>query len=97
MLKLTVRPGDFIMLGEDIKISFCGGERTNIPIGIEAPKSIPIVRNTARDVKDFEHVDMGKKPYVESKISAEAKEQITAIIAKDRWQNKQKKQAERNL
>ena len=66
MLKLTVSPGDFIMLGENIKIVFCGGERTNIPIAIEAPKSVPIVRNTAKDIKDFERVDLEKKHYVES-------------------------------
>ena len=65
MLKLTVSPGDFIMLGEDIKIVICGGEKTNIPIAIEAPRSVPIVRNTAKDVKDFERSQLEKEHYVE--------------------------------
>lgn len=90
MLKLTVKPGDFIMIGQDVKISFCGGGKATIPIGIDAPKSVPVIRNTARNIKDFENIDFEKKPYIEPAISAEAKAKITAIIAEDRWQNKRK-------
>ena len=78
MLKLTVSPGDFIMLGEDIKIVFCGGERSNIPIAIEAPKSVPIVRNTAKDVKDFDPMDLKKQHYIES-YDREKHRKVTSI------------------
>lgn len=87
MLKLTVSPGDFIMIGEDIKIIFAGGERKNIPIAIDAPKDKAIIRNTARHVKGFENVDLKSKPYVDKPLSAEAKRQISAVIAEDRWKN----------
>lgn len=89
MLKLTVSPGDFIMLGDDIKIMICGGEKANIPITIEAPKSIPVIRNTAKKKRDFDKVDFSKKPYVEKTLSADAKKKITAIVAEDRWKSKQ--------
>lgn len=88
MLKLTVSPGDFIMIGEEIKIIFAGGENRNIPIGIEAPKNIPIIRNTAKYIRGFENMDMLEKPYVEKGLSDEAKKKITAIVAEDRWRNK---------
>lgn len=88
MLKLTVSPGDFIMIGQDIKIIFAGGDRSRIPLAIEAPKDTPIVRNTANHKKGFDNVDFGKKPYVEKGLSAEARKKITAIVAEDRWKNK---------
>lgn len=81
MLKLTVSPGDFIMLGEDIKIVFCGGERSHIPIAIEAPKTVPIVRNTAKEIKDFEKEDLAKQHYVES-YDYEKRRKVTSMPRK---------------
>lgn len=89
MLKLTVSPGDFLMIGDDVKIIFAGGEKAKIPIGIEAPKSIPIIRNTAKNIKDFDTVDFGQKPYVEKGLSEEAKKKIAAIVTEERWKKKQ--------
>ena len=87
MLKLTVSPGDFIMIGDDIKIIFAGGERKNIPIGIEAPRDKAIIRNTAKHIRGFKGVDFKSKPYVEKSLSEDAKKQISAVIAEDRWKN----------
>lgn len=88
MLKLTVSPGDFIMIGEDIKIIFGGGEKANIPIAIDAPRDRAIIRNTAKHKMGFEGIDKEPKPYVEKTLSAEAKRQITAIVNKDRWERR---------
>ncbi len=90
MLKLTVSPGDFIMIGEDIKVIFGGGGKANIPIVIDAPRERAIVRNTAKKKIGFSYLDKEPKPYVESTLSDEAKKQISAIVAKDRWESRQK-------
>ena len=90
MLKLTVSPGDFIMIGEDIKVIFGGGEKANIPIAIDAPRDRAIIRNTAKHKMGFEGVDKEPKPYVEKTLSDEDKKKITAIVAQDRWENRRK-------
>ena len=90
MLKLTVSPGEFIMIGEDIKIIFGGGEKTNIPIAIDAPRDKAIIRNTAKHKMGFANIDKEPKPYVEKALSDEAKKKITAIVAQDRWERRQK-------
>jgi carbon storage regulator CsrA len=43
MLMLSVREGDYIMLGEDIKVKIIGGSHIS-KIGIDAPKTIQIKR-----------------------------------------------------
>lgn len=87
MLKLTVSPGEFIMIGEDIKIIFAGGDKKSIPVAIDAPRDRAIIRNTARHIKGFEGVDFGGATRTERPLSKEAKRQITAVIAEDRWRN----------
>lgn len=84
MLKLRVTPGEFLLIGNDIKIIFAGGDKNKIPIAIEAPKNVPIVRSSAKDMQGFEGVDKMEKPYVEkSPLSQEAKHRINAIIAEE--------------
>jgi carbon storage regulator CsrA len=41
MLLLSVKEGDYIMLGEDIKVKIIGGSHIS-KLGIEAPKNIQI-------------------------------------------------------
>jgi carbon storage regulator CsrA len=43
MLLLSVKEGDYIMLGEDIKVKIIGGSHIS-KLGIEAPKNIQIKR-----------------------------------------------------
>ncbi len=89
MLKLTVSPGDFLMIGEDIKIIFCGGERSNIPIAVEAPREKSILRSNTVDTRGIQVAARQPKPYVEKPISEEAKRKVTAILAEDRWKQRQ--------
>ncbi len=90
MLKLTVSPGDFIMIGEDIKVIIGGGEKANIPIAIDAPRDRAIIRSSAKHRIGFANIDKEPKPYVEKTLSDEAKKKITAIVNKDRWEQRQK-------
>ena len=44
MLKLTLKPGEFINIGEDVRVVFSGGSANNIHLLIDAPKNIAIAR-----------------------------------------------------
>lgn len=54
MLKLTVRAGEYLMLGEDIKLVFTGGSAGNMRILVEAPSSVNIARSTV--LKKYGHI-----------------------------------------
>lgn len=42
MLKLTLQPGDYIDIGDNIKVVFSGGSANNIHLLIDAPREIKI-------------------------------------------------------
>jgi len=44
MLILTRKPGETIMIGDDIKVTILGVASKQIRIGIEAPKDVPVHR-----------------------------------------------------
>ena len=45
MLKLTIKPGEFIDIGEDIRVVYSGGTEGNIHLLIDAPRELNIVRS----------------------------------------------------
>lgn len=45
MLRLTVSPEDYLMIGEEIKIVFLGGSKNHIRIMLDVPKEMNVVRN----------------------------------------------------
>ena len=72
MLKLSLKPGEYITLGDNIKIIFSGGSANNIHLLVDAPREINVARNSAG--KD-------KKPspyYREKGISKTAIEYVTS-------------------
>ena len=78
MLKLTLKPGEFINIGEDVRVVFSGGSANNIHLLIDAPKSVPIARSNARQ---------NRKPspyYKEQKISHEAQKEIESILMREK-------------
>ena len=40
MLKLTLKPGEYINIGENIKVIFSGGSANNIHLLIDAPREM---------------------------------------------------------
>ena len=42
MLKLTIKPGEFINIGEDIRVVYSGGSEGNIHLLIDAPRELNI-------------------------------------------------------
>ena len=47
MLKLTLRPGEFIDIGENVRVIFSGGSANNIHLLVDAPREINIARSSA--------------------------------------------------
>ena len=78
MLKLTLHPGDFIDIGDDIRVVFSGGSANNIHLLIDAPKDVNIVRNTAQQRRE-------KSPYfAEPKLSPKAQREIADILMQEK-------------
>ena len=70
MLNITVKPGEYFVIGEDIKVIFVGGTANNARVMIDAPRSYNIVRGKVLEQNE----DSGskeKKYYVEPKLSEE--------------------------
>ena len=44
MLNLTIKPGEYFVIGEDIRVIFAGGTANNARVMIDAPRSYSIVR-----------------------------------------------------
>lgn len=78
MLKLTLKPGDFIDIGNDIKVIFSGGSANNIHLLVDAPRTLNIVRSSAgKSAK--------ASPYFKERgISKEAQKEITSILMRER-------------
>ena len=80
MLKLTLRQGEYLDIGENVRVIFSGGSANNIHLLVDAPRELNIARSSAG----------GKKatPYYKEKgISDEAKREIADIIRRDRRRN----------
>ncbi len=85
MLKLSVKPGEYVLIGEDIKVVFTGGSSNNLRILVDAPKAYNIVRSEA-----LARYGMAAEPgnevkhYRDRELSPEAKEKIKAILMAER-------------
>lgn len=81
MLKLTLRPGEFIDIGENVRVIFSGGSSNNIHLLVEAPREINVARSSAGG--------NGKTPYYRDRdISEQAKREITEIIRREKRSEK---------
>ena len=80
MLKLSLKPGEYLMLGDNIKVIFSGGSANNIHLVIDAPKEVAIARNAAA----AKNGASGKSYYKERGISKEAQQKIVEILRQER-------------
>ena len=81
MLKLTLKPGDYISIGEEVKVVFSGGSKNNIHVLVDAPREMNIERNSAL---------RKESPYFgEEGISKEAQREIMDIIRKESKRKKE--------
>lgn len=80
MLKLTLRPGEFIDIGKNIRVVFSGGSAHNIHLLVDAPKELNIARSSAAGQK------AASPYYSEGGISEEAKREIREILRREKKQ-----------
>ena len=81
MLKLTVKAGEYLMIGDQIKVVFTGGSSNNLHVLVDAPRSFNIARSNSLEKKGVAGL---KKHYKDRDISPEAKAKIKAILMEDR-------------
>ena len=87
MLKLTIKPGEFIDIGKDIR-----GSEGNIHLLIDAPRELNIVRSKvlARN-KEKEGKTASRfisSYYAESNLSPDTLNKIRRLIKEDKMSNK---------
>jgi carbon storage regulator len=58
MLILTRRPGESILIGDDIKVTITKIRGRQISVGVEAPNDVAVDREEIREAKD----DMNGSP-----------------------------------
>lgn len=81
MLKLTVKPGDYISIGEEIKVVYSGGSKNNVRLLIEAPKDMTILRKS--------ELRKQSSYFGEAGISPEAQREIVEIIRREMKRTKE--------
>ena len=84
MLKLTLKPGEYIDIGDNIKVIFSGGSANNIHLLVDAPSEVNIVRSSVKKAAG-EKVDEYKK---EEGISQEAQKEIVDILMREKRKNR---------
>ncbi len=62
MLRLTVSPEEYLVIGDNVKVVFLGGTKNHMRIMIDAPKDINIVRSTVLEAKETDPVKRAKMP-----------------------------------
>ena len=78
MLKLSLKQGQYVNIGDDIRVVYVGQGR----LMIDAPKEVPIVRSSIE-----ENPERRKDTYYpEKKISAKAQKEIERILWNERHQ-----------
>ena len=79
MLKLTLKPGEYIDIGPDVRIVCSGGSANNIHLLVDAPREMQVLRSSAGKGR-------GKSTsyYKERGISEEAQKEIAGIIMREK-------------
>jgi len=82
MLILSLKPGQYLDIGEDIRIVFTGGSANNIKLMVDAPKEMNVVRSVAAEKHGTARSDA--KTYYKEDISQEAHQEINKILREER-------------
>lgn len=85
MLKLTVKAGEYLLIGDEVKVVYTGGSGENAHILIDAPKSMNIARSGVLE-KYGMAADPGNEVvhHKDRELSPEAKRKINAILKSER-------------
>ena len=86
MLRMSVNNGEYIMVGDDVKIVFLGGSAGQTRIMIDAPKEVNIARSRAIEKRIEDPELLAKMPkYYEGQEHPEKykKKSKTVIVRND--------------
>ena len=61
MLKLSLKPGEYIDIGENIRVVFSGGSANNIHLLVDAPREYNIVRSNSMKQKEKKNTIVGRQ------------------------------------
>ena len=88
MLKISLKQGQYVNIGDNIRVVYVGGTGNHGRLMIDAPKEIKIARCTVEQNPER------KKDvyYPEAPISKEAQDEIKRIL----WNERMKAESERN-
>lgn len=98
MLKLTVKAGEYLLIGDQVKVVYTGGSGENAHILIDAPKSMNIARSGV-----LEKYGMAAGPgnevvhYKDREISPEARQKINAILKSEKKRIREEQAAKNNV
>lgn len=83
MLKLTLKPGEFVQIGDDIRVVYTGGTQGNAHFMVEAPREVNIARSAAMERHGTMPKNKKTRYRAEPKLSQEAQDMISSIIASE--------------
>ena len=85
MLRMSVKNGEYIMVGDDVKIVFLGGCAGQTRIMIDAPKEINIARSKAieKRIEDPELLAKMPKYHVEPEHPEKYKKKSKVVVVRN--------------
>ena len=85
MLRMSVKNGEYIMVGDDVKIVFLGGGAGQTRIMIDAPKDVNIARSRAieKRIADPELLAKMPKYYPEEEQPEKYKKKSKVVIVRN--------------
>ncbi len=91
MLKISLKQGQYVNIGDNIRVVYVGGTGNHGRLMIDAPKEVKIARSTVE-----QNPERRKDTYYpEPAISKEAQDEIKKILWNERMKAETKKDAER--
>jgi carbon storage regulator len=84
MLKLTMAPGEFLQIGENVRVIFTRAQNGYIHLMVDAPREINIARSTAMEKHGTLPKGVKAKYRQDEKLSEDALRKIRKIISEDK-------------
>ena len=85
MLRMSVKNGEYLMIGDDVKVIFLGGGAGQTRIMIDAPKEVNVVRSKAieKRIEDPELLAKMPKYYLEEEHPEKYKKKSKVVIVRN--------------
>ena len=90
MLKLSLKQGQYVNIGDNIRVVYVGGSGNHARLMIDAPRDVNIARSTVEPNPERKKAVY----YAEPGISREAQKEIQRILWNERMKVEAKKDAE---